>query len=175
MHESVYKQRKAGKTLEELYDSLFEHLNLVNELKAPGHIVADKDGKGTRVFVASDYSYVSADVGSKNYRLVGDAACTRVDSLIRATSPDLQSGFIDPFFSSGVHLAFVGALSAAVSVISVIEGRTVEEEAAKFHSTELMTAYTRQVIHLWYHSVWMSLTCHQVLPRCSSRLQADAR
>jgi len=73
-----YKQRKAGKTLEELYDSLFEHLQLVNELKAPGHMISNKDGKGTRVFSASDYSYVSADIGSKNYRLVGDAACTRL-------------------------------------------------------------------------------------------------
>lgn len=56
---------------------------------------------------------------------------------------DSSKAFIDPFFSSGVHLAFVGGLSAAISIISVIDGAADETTAAEFHEAELKTAYTR--------------------------------
>jgi len=58
--------------------------------------------------------------------------------------------FIDPFFSSGVHLAFVGGMSAALSIISVIDGASDENTAAEFHNTEIKTAYTRQVLSQFY-------------------------
>jgi hypothetical protein len=76
--------------------------------------------------MASDYSYAAEDIGKMNYRIAGDSAA-----------------FIDPFFSSGVHLAFVGGLSAALSIISVIDGTADESTAAEFHNAEVKTAYTR--------------------------------
>ncbi|KAF8532575.1 hypothetical protein JB92DRAFT_3103670 [Gautieria morchelliformis] len=77
-----------------------------------------KDG-GSGVKQASDFSY-SADVYARpGYRLVGDAAA-----------------FIDPFFSSGVHLAFTGGLAAAATIASSIRGDTCEEECAKWHDAK---------------------------------------
>ncbi|CAL1708751.1 unnamed protein product [Somion occarium] len=61
---------------------------------------------------AGDYSYSAHQYAGSGYRLVGDAGA-----------------FIDPFFSSGVHLAF-----------------TSEEEAVSFHNLKFGTAYTRFLI-----------------------------
>ena len=44
----------------------------------------------------SDWSYSASAYAGPNFRLVGDAGC-----------------FIDPYFSSGVHLALAGGLTAA--------------------------------------------------------------
>lgn len=54
-----------------------------------------------------------------------------------------MTGFIDPFFSSGVHLAFTGGLSAAATIASSIRGITTEEECAKWHDAKVSISYTR--------------------------------
>lgn len=127
MHEEFMKEKKAGKTLEELYMDQFNYLEMVPEHKADAVMLrVSKDGKGNAVHQASDYSYSAEDVGKLNYRLCGDSAA-----------------FIDPFFSSGIHLAFIGGLSAALSIISVIDGISTEEEAAAFHSAEVKSAFMR--------------------------------
>ncbi len=51
--------------------------------------------------------------------------------------------FIDPFFSSGIHLALTGGLSAASTIAASIRGHCTEEEACGFHSSKVETAYTR--------------------------------
>ena len=51
--------------------------------------------------------------------------------------------FIDPFFSSGVHLALLGGLTAAVSIAASIKKQCTEEMAWKFHDVKVSTAYTR--------------------------------
>ena len=51
--------------------------------------------------------------------------------------------FIDPFFSSGVHLALGGGLSAAASVASSIRGDVTEADAIKYHDQKIGVAYTR--------------------------------
>jgi hypothetical protein len=51
--------------------------------------------------------------------------------------------FIDPFFSTGVHLAFTGALSAAVSISASIRGDCSEKEAANWHTERVATSFTR--------------------------------
>jgi flavine halogenase len=53
------------------------------------------------------------------------------------------SAFIDPFFSSGVHMAFVGGLSAAVTIASSIRGELSETEVCKYHDAKIGIAYTR--------------------------------
>ena len=57
----------------------------------------------------------------------------------------LLVAFIDPFFSSGVHLAFTGALSAAITIAASIRGTATEEEAQRWHTSKVGVSYTRQV------------------------------
>ncbi|KAJ8076890.1 hypothetical protein PM082_001313 [Marasmius tenuissimus] len=81
---------------------------------------------------ASDFSYSAPSYAGQNYRIVGDAGA-----------------FIDPFFSSGIHLAMTSALSAASTVCASIRGDCSEKEAADWHSTRFSTSYTRfQVVVL---------------------------
>jgi halogenation protein CepH len=62
--------------------------------------------------VRKDYSYHNTEFWRPGMLLIGDAAC-----------------FVDPVFSSGVHLATYSALLAARSINSILAG-TVEEEPA---------------------------------------------
>ncbi|KIL62531.1 hypothetical protein M378DRAFT_165552 [Amanita muscaria Koide BX008] len=81
---------------------------------------------------ASDFSYSAPSYAGNGYRIVGDAAA-----------------FIDPFFSSGIHLAFTSALSAASSVCASIRGHCSEVMAAEWHTRRVATSYTRfQVVVL---------------------------
>ncbi len=82
---------------------------------------------GTHVW--QDYSYVAQQFAGPHYRLVGDAA-----------------GFIDPFFSSGVHMAFLSGLSAAATICSSIKGEVEEWRAGVFHDRCVRRAYTRFVL-----------------------------
>ena len=59
-----------------------------------------------------------------------------------------HAAFIDPFFSSGVHLAMTGALSAAASIAASIRGHCGEAEAAQWHSSRVSLSYTRYFILL---------------------------
>lgn len=70
------------------------------------------EGQYGELRVRKDYSYLNTKFWHPGMVLVGDAAC-----------------FVDPVFSSGVHLATYGALLAARSINSVL-GRQVGEEAA---------------------------------------------
>lgn len=51
--------------------------------------------------------------------------------------------FIDPFFSSGVHLAVAGGLSAAATICAEIRGHCTPEEAEEWHTTKIGTSYVR--------------------------------
>jgi halogenation protein CepH len=75
------------------------------------------EGQYGELRVRKDYSYANTAFWRPGMVLVGDAAC-----------------FVDPVFSSGVHLATYGALLAARSVNSVLSG-TVDEPTA-FHEFE---------------------------------------
>ncbi|KAJ6583048.1 putative halogenase [Mycena vulgaris] len=75
---------------------------------------------------AGDYSYSASEYAGKNYRIAGDAGA-----------------FIDPLFSSGVHLAFSTGLSAASTIAASIRGDCNEAEAILFHNQKTSTSYTR--------------------------------
>jgi flavine halogenase len=75
---------------------------------------------------ASDFSYSASTYASPYLRIAGDAGC-----------------FIDPFFSSGVHLALASGLSAAVTIYAAKRGDCNENAAAKWHSNEVADGYTR--------------------------------
>lgn len=74
----------------------------------------------------SDWSYSASSYALPYARIVGDAG-----------------SFIDPFFSSGVHLALNGGLSAAVTIAASIRGDCDEEAAASWHSKRITESYTR--------------------------------
>jgi halogenation protein CepH len=70
------------------------------------------EGEYGQLRVRKDYSYANTRFWRPGMALVGDAAC-----------------FVDPIFSSGVHLATYGALLAARSINSVLD-QTVDEDTA---------------------------------------------
>lgn len=70
------------------------------------------EGMYGEVRVRKDWSYSNTSFSAPGLILVGDAAC-----------------FIDPVFSSGVHLATYSALLAARTVNSVIDGTADEDRA----------------------------------------------
>jgi halogenation protein CepH len=70
------------------------------------------EGQYGQLRVRKDYSYANTKFWRPGMALVGDAAC-----------------FVDPIFSSGVHLATYGALLAARSINSVLAQELDEETA----------------------------------------------
>ncbi|KAG6887682.1 Flavin-dependent halogenase armH2, partial [Termitomyces sp. T32_za158] len=88
--------------------------------QAPGLLnLLGKAKLTSEVRSAGDYSYSAGQYSGPYYRIAGDAGA-----------------FIDPFFSSGVHLAFTGGLSAASTIAASIKGHCTETEAAAFHNTK---------------------------------------
>lgn len=86
-------------------------------------------GKGelvTEIKYASDWSYSASEYSSPYVRIAGDAGC-----------------FIDPYFSSGVHLAYASGLSAVMTICAARNGSCDELTAAKWHSTKVAEGYTR--------------------------------
>ncbi|KAL8830192.1 MAG: hypothetical protein Q9170_005838 [Blastenia crenularia] len=112
------KKKEFGSTLNFYHESLKLAPNLIKFLS---------DGElTTELKSASDYSYSASAYASPNVRIVGDAGC-----------------FIDPYFSSGVHLAMTSALSAATTISAVIRKDVDEAKAAKWHSAKVADSYTR--------------------------------
>ena len=77
-----------------------------------------------RVQVVRDWSYVAASMAGPGYTLVGDAAC-----------------FVDPLFSTGVHLAVSGAHLAAARVVSALTDPDIADEAARAYERLYRTQY----------------------------------
>jgi flavin-dependent dehydrogenase len=73
-----------------------------------------------------DFSYIADAFSGPGYHLVGDAAA-----------------FIDPLFSTGVHLAFLGAVSAAAAIAGRVRGEIDEATAIAFHDQCIRKAYVR--------------------------------
>ncbi|KAJ7042942.1 FAD/NAD-binding domain-containing protein [Mycena alexandri] len=122
MHQdnSILKKKARGLSLEEHYR---EQLQL-----APG-IMALIGSKGTFISgckSVGDSSYHAPSYAGNHFRLVGDAAA-----------------FIDPLFSSGFHMALMGGLSAASTILASINGEVSETEAQAWHTTKIGVAQTR--------------------------------
>ena len=109
---------KAANSKEYYLESLEKFAPDIMALLKDGELVSD-------VKAASDYSYNASSYSFPNARIVGDAGC-----------------FIDPYFSSGVHLALTGGLSAATTICASIRGDVEEDNAAKWHSRKVRDAYT---------------------------------
>ncbi|KAJ7157844.1 hypothetical protein C8R43DRAFT_1124994 [Mycena crocata] len=112
-----------------LQDHYFDQLQFVPRLKkllGGAELRVDASGQIPTVKSASDYSYTAERYAGDHFRLVGDA-----------------SAFIDPFFSSGVHLAVSGGLTAAVTIAASIRQHCSEADAGMFHDHKVAVSYTR--------------------------------
>ncbi|KAF8147454.1 hypothetical protein K438DRAFT_2090254 [Mycena galopus ATCC 62051] len=96
------------------------------KLLGDAELHVDATGKTPTVRSASDYSYTASEYSGDHFRLVGDAGA-----------------FIDPLFSSGVHLAVWGGLTAAVTIAASIREQCSEEEAGIYHDHRVAVSYTR--------------------------------
>ncbi|KAF2667281.1 non-heme halogenase [Microthyrium microscopicum] len=80
----------------------------------------------TEIKSASDWSYNASVYSCPYTRIAGDAGC-----------------FIDPFFSSGYHIALTTGLSAAATVCASIKKELNEISAASWHSKNVIGTYSR--------------------------------
>jgi hypothetical protein len=96
---------------------------------------------------ASDFSYSASSYGGPGFRLVGDAGGTtfNIPPPYADNLTSKPSAFIDPFFSSGIHLAMTSGLSAAVSICAAVRGDCSEVDAAAWHTKRFSLSYTRFV------------------------------
>ncbi|MEX2031320.1 MAG: NAD(P)/FAD-dependent oxidoreductase, partial [Dehalococcoidia bacterium] len=87
--------------------------------------------------VVKDWSYQSRRMSGDGYVLVGDAAC-----------------FIDPLFSSGVHLAMQAGLMAAAYVQTVLKDPSLRVPAAEEYEGEYRRryGYFHELARLFYGS-----------------------
>ena len=123
VHRDICKERRRTAASNEVY--LAKSLELSPDVSS---LIAGAQQEGE--FRAwRDYSYFATSFAGRGFRLAGDAA-----------------GFIDPLFSSGVHLAFLGALSSAATISATLRGEISEDVAEKFHQRCLSQAYTRFMI-----------------------------
>ncbi|KAH7908475.1 putative halogenase, partial [Hygrophoropsis aurantiaca] len=123
-------RKSAGISGYSLQDHYLEELRRApGVIKLIGEARLRDRGFSKAIKSASDYSYSATSYSGDHFRLAGDAGA-----------------FIDPFFSSGVHLAFTGGLSAALTIAASIRGEVQEEKARKWHNSKVGTAYTRFLV-----------------------------
>ena len=117
---STQKKRSLGSpTPEEFYKESLK-------LAPTGYKFISRGYLNSGIKHASDWSYSASDYSSPYTRIAGDAGC-----------------FIDPYFSSGVHLAYASGLSAAMTIRASQKGECSELAAAKWHSYKVAEGYTR--------------------------------
>ena len=87
--------------------------------------------------VVKDWSYTSQRMAGDGWVLVGDAAC-----------------FIDPLFSSGVHLAMMSGVMAAAYIHAAQSDSAIREPAARVYEGLYRTEYShfRELARLFYAS-----------------------
>ena len=87
--------------------------------------------------VVKDWSYVCRRLVGDGYILVGDAAC-----------------FVDPLFSSGVHLAMMSGVLAAAYVTSALKDAGLRSAAAQVYQELFLQEYNqfREMARLFYSS-----------------------
>ncbi|KAM7194538.1 hypothetical protein V8F20_007894 [Naviculisporaceae sp. PSN 640] len=126
----VQNQDMATKKKREMADPSSKNFYLQNldlvpgikELLSKAELVSD-------VKSASDWSYSASKYAMPGARIVGDAGA-----------------FIDPFFSSGVHLALSGGLAAATTIAAVLRGDCDEATAASWYDKKTAESYTRFLV-----------------------------
>ena len=88
-------------------------------------------------FIVKDWSYACDNIAGDGYVLAGDAAC-----------------FIDPLFSSGVHLALMSGVLAAAYATTALRDPEMASAAAQVYQELYMKEYHhfREMVRLFYSS-----------------------
>ena len=88
-------------------------------------------------FIVKDWSYTSAQFAGDGYILVGDAAC-----------------FVDPLFSSGVHLALMAGVLAAAHVTTALKDPDLGNASGRVYQELYLKEYShfRDMARLFYSS-----------------------
>ena len=88
-------------------------------------------------FIVKDWSYTSARFAGDGYILVGDAAC-----------------FVDPLFSSGVHLALMAGVLAAAQVTTALKDPDLGKASGRAYQELYLKEYShfRDMARLFYSS-----------------------
>ena len=96
------------------------------QIEASPRVAALLRGAGSQVppVAVGDWSYAASRMTGPGYVLVGDAAC-----------------FVDPLFSTGVHLAISGAHLAAAYVVSALTDPAIATAAADAYERSYRTQY----------------------------------
>jgi hypothetical protein len=96
---------------------------------------------------AADFSYSANQYAGNGYRIAGDAGCELFPLHFSMYEMFIynSTAFIDPFFSSGIHLALTSALSAASTICAALRGDCSEREAAEWHTKRVAISYTRSL------------------------------
>ena len=112
---------------------------LASQIASAPHTSAMLDGAtlSDGPFVVRDWSYVSERTAGDGFVLVGDAAC-----------------FVDPLFSSGVHLAMMSGVLAAAYVTTALKNPAMREDAAQVYEELYRKEYDhfRELAKLFYSS-----------------------
>ncbi|KAF5387396.1 hypothetical protein D9757_005783 [Collybiopsis confluens] len=126
-HQSTFTERRAQTKPDGAKYSITEHYN--NQFQWAPHVTEFVSGgqmiPGT-THSASDYSYWAKGYSGDHYRLVGDAA-----------------NFVDPFFSTGIHISISGGLAAAATICSSMRGDVDEKTAGKWHDMKVGMLHLR--------------------------------
>ncbi len=83
--------------------------------------------------VIRDYSYTSTEFFGRGYLMAGDAAC-----------------FVDPVFSTGVHLACLAALLGARTVDGILAGTLEQQEGLRAYEDTYRAAFERYLRFLYF-------------------------
>ena len=113
------KKKMAEPSAKGFYLESLDYVPGIKDLLRDAELVSDTKS-------ASDWSYSASSYAFPGVRIAGDAG-----------------SFIDPFFSSGVHLALSGGLSAATTISAAIRGDCDENTAAAWHDKKTSESYTR--------------------------------
>ncbi|PHH66063.1 hypothetical protein CDD81_588 [Ophiocordyceps australis] len=116
------KRKMAEPSSKGFYLETLELVPGIKELLAKAELVSE-------IKSASDWSYSASNYAFPGVRIAGDAG-----------------SFIDPFFSSGVHLALSGGLSAATTICAALRGDCDEKFAASWHDKKTAESYTRFLV-----------------------------
>jgi len=115
---------------EAAYNTFIEACPIIKDYVSTGRRICE--GSYGEIRVRKDYSYANTRFWTPGMVLIGDAAC-----------------FVDPIFSSGVHLATYSALLAARSVNSCLEARLPEARCFE----EFERRYRREFNHFYQFNI----------------------
>ncbi|KAJ6469005.1 hypothetical protein C8R47DRAFT_1150868 [Mycena vitilis] len=128
MHQDLSNAKKAVKGPNGQTPSLSEHyLDQIQFVPGVQELIGEKGSMiPGSVKMAGDFSYNAPTYSGDHFRIIGDAA-----------------NFVDPFFSSGVHIALTGGLSAALTICASLKGEVDEITAQQWHDSKVGIAHTR--------------------------------